>query len=110
MERRRKVVSDGKPSGKVEAAPKVKKPSKREKSAKKTKNEPEWMEGEGKSVVQLILLTQKSECNTAKNLTELTKLYNRVNFIRLDVFVVLCNADHFASILDGSRCIHGCIS
>lgn len=91
MGRRRKVVVDGEEPvemvEKVETAPKVKKPSKGEKPAKKIKSEPEWMDGEGINVVKLVLSIQKSECNTAKIITELTKLYNKVNFIRLDVYL-----------------------
>lgn len=90
MGRRRKVVVDGEdPEENVETAPKAKKLSKGEKPAKKFKSEPEWMSGDGMNVVKLILSIQKSECNTVKIITELTKLYNKVTFFRLDVFVSL---------------------
>lgn len=90
MTRRRKVAVVGVDSvEKMEIAPKVKKPSKGEKPAKKFKSEPEWMNGDGINVVKLVLSIQKSECNTVKVITELTKLYNKVGFTRLDVFAIL---------------------
>lgn len=55
-----------------------KKKSSKETPAKKIKLEPEWMRGDGRTVVSLILSVQKSDINHAKVMTELTKLYNSV--------------------------------
>lgn len=61
-------------------APPKKKNSK-ETPAKKIKYEPDWMRGDGKKVVNLVLSVQKSDINHAKVMTELTKLYKSVRIL-----------------------------
>lgn len=51
----------------------------KEKPAKKHKNEPDYMAGDGKTVATLILSIQKTDRNNAKIIKELTKLYQKVN-------------------------------
>lgn len=80
------------------------KPGKNEKPAKKLKKQPEWLEGDGMTVCNLILSVQKTDCNSAKLITELTKLHKKVNFYSLDVWWI---SDDFCSVLDGSRGVHG---
>lgn len=84
MGRRRKVPIQ-EPEGEEEnvepPVPKFKKPNPKEKPAKKLKQEPDWLNGDGNTVAKLILTIQKSECNSIKIIAELTKLYNKVNFI-----------------------------
>lgn len=81
MGRRRKVVvAESNTDENTEDVPKqTKKQSCKEKPAKKFKNEPDWMSGDGDFVVQLILSIQKSDCNSGKIIAELTKLYNKVS-------------------------------
>jgi hypothetical protein len=50
------------------------------KVTKLQKYEPEWMRGDGRIVVDLILSIQKSDINNVKVLAELTKLYKSVKF------------------------------
>ena len=63
------------------------------KPAKKQKSEPEWLQGDGLNISQLVLSVQKTDCNHVKVIAELTKLYNKVKYFsaatQLDVFVVL---------------------
>lgn len=66
----------------------------KEKPSKKFKNEPDWMAGDGATVANLFLSIQKSDCNSAKMITELKKLYKKVKaefmiseFQRLLLFV-----------------------
>lgn len=62
--------------------PKVskKKNNSKETPAKKQKYEPEWMLGNGRTVINIILSVQKSDVNNAKSIAELTKLYKVVRF------------------------------
>lgn len=50
----------------------------KEKPAKKFKNDPIWMRGEAPNVAKLVLSIQKSDCNSAKIIAELSKLYTKV--------------------------------
>lgn len=80
MPRKRKVAvvnqENVKPTEKVAVI--VKKNDKMEKSNKKQKLEPDWATGDGLNVIKIILSMQKSDCNTNKCITELTKLYRKV--------------------------------
>lgn len=49
------------------------------KPAKKHKNEPEYMAGDGTTVATLILGIQKTDKNNPKTIKDLTKLYQRVS-------------------------------
>lgn len=87
MARSRKVPVKTEPEEKSsEAKPKAK--AKPTNNAKKSKQEPNWMQGDGLNIAQLILSIQKTDCNNAKVTKELKKLYKKVNYARLDVVVV----------------------
>ena len=81
MPRRRKVVVKDQEN----EEPEVKAPSKSKKTkeppppAKKLKLQPEWLIGDGLNVTKIILSVQKNDCNSNKCLTELQKLYKKVN-------------------------------
>lgn len=81
MPRRRKVIVEEQENEVV----RIKKADPKIKPTKKQKNQPEWLQDDGLTVGRLVLSVQKSECNNAKVITELTKLYNKVNYSRLDV-------------------------
>lgn len=49
--------------------------------AKKQKLDHDWMEGEGATVINILLSVQKTDCNKIKSIAELTKLYKKVNQI-----------------------------
>lgn len=57
------------------------KPDKSEKPMKRQKREPDWADGDGSNVIKIILSVQKSDCNSNKCSTELTKLYKKVKLI-----------------------------
>lgn len=80
-----------------------KKPKGKEKPAKKLKQEPHWMQGDGLSVAQLILSIQKTDCNNAKVIKELKKLYKKVNLTRLDVLLTFTGCLIFNSWISFSR-------
>ena len=81
MPRRRKVQTKGQEN--QEPAEKLavisKKVNKAETSNKKQKLEPDWIQADGLKVVNIILSVQNSDCNANKCLTELTKVYRKVN-------------------------------
>ena len=82
MPRRRKVVvADQENKEPAEKAPsKSKKAKEPAPPAKKIKLQQEWMIGDGLNVTKIILSVQKNDCNSNKCLTELQKLYKKVNF------------------------------
>jgi endonuclease III len=63
-----------------------KKNNSKETPAKKLRYEPEWMRGDGRTVVNLILSVQKSDINNVKVTAELAKLYKSVSSSFLDVY------------------------
>jgi len=81
MPRRRKVVVKDQEN----EEPEVKAPNKSKKTkeplppAKKLKLQPEWLIGDGLNVTKIIMSVQKNDCNSNKCLTELQKLYKKVN-------------------------------
>ncbi|KAL7051709.1 hypothetical protein ACKWTF_004579 [Chironomus riparius] len=80
MPRRRKVTVDEQEN----KEPEVKAPSKSKKTkeplppAKKLKLQPEWLIGDGLNIAKIILSVQKTDCNSNKCLTELQKLYKKM--------------------------------
>jgi triosephosphate isomerase len=78
MPRRRKVAVAEEPEN-IPPVEKKPKSSSKEKPSKKVKHEPVWLIGDGKTVANLILSIQKSDCNSSKIIVELTKLYKQVN-------------------------------
>lgn len=78
----------------VKVVEKPKKVDQNEKPAKKQKREPEFLTGDGLNVIKVILTVQKTDCNSSKCLTELKKLYEKVN-IDLSLFVIIANGSQF---------------
>ena len=83
MPRKRKVAVANQENHmpKLEDQMQIKKPNKNEKPAKKLKREPDFMVGDGLNVVKVLLTAQKNDCNSKKCITELHKLYDKVNMI-----------------------------
>lgn len=91
MPRRRKVPVEEQESEVTFKKP-SKKPTSSEKPSKKQKNEPEWLQGDGMNISQLILSVQKTDCNNTKVTKELTKLYDKVNYSFLKSSLKLVDA------------------
>lgn len=101
MPRRRKVVQA------VEEEHEFVKPKPKSKTkpvAKKQKTEPDWMQGNGADVINLILSVQKTDVNNTKITAELTKLYSKVRFHF--PLIIIAKLISFL-LLDGSCCLHG---
>lgn len=79
MGRRRKVAV-AEQENEAPEPPQAKIPKLKEKPAKKFKNDPSWIRGEAANVAKLVLSIQKSDCNSAKIIAELSKLYTKVKF------------------------------
>lgn len=88
MPRNRKVAVKAPEPEKAEESPKVRKTHRDEKPSKKLKHEPEWLRDHGLTVATLILSIQKTDCNSAKVITELTKLYKRVIRFPIALFAI----------------------
>lgn len=87
MPRRRKVVvkEQENTEPEVKASNKSKKTKEPPPPAKKLRLQPEWLIGDGLNVAKIILSVQKNDCNSKKCLTELQKLYKKVNNLGLQI-------------------------